>query len=161
VLSVFSTDRLDEAGGSAALTLSRAVRLEGAAFLSIYEAGRPGARSEGALRLVPDERSLVRLSYVRVLAPHNGYHSLRTSLSRRLLVATVGTLEVYGYFYDHAVQSYRTSSVYAATVSRQLSKPWSLLLGGSLARTPYAGLDAQALLRVSYVIDQTQLGIGL
>jgi hypothetical protein len=161
VLSVFSTDRLDEAGGSAALTLSRAVRLEGAAFLSIYEAGRPGARSEGTLRLVPDERSLVRLSYVRVLAPHNGYHSLRTSLSRRLLVATVGTLEVYGYFYDHAVQSYRTSAVYAATVSRQLSKPWSLLLGGSLARTPYAGLDAQALVRVSYAIDQTQLGIGL
>jgi hypothetical protein len=161
VLSVFSTDRFDEAGGSAALALSRAIRLEGAAFLSVYDAGRPGARSEGTLRLVPDERSLVRLSYVRVLAPRNGYHSLRTSLSRRLLMATVGTLEVYGYFYDHAVQSYRTSSVYAATLSRQLSEPWSLLLGGSFARTPYAGLDAQALVRLSYAIDQSQLGIGL
>lgn len=161
VLSVFSTARLDEAGGSATLQLWPAMRLEGAAFLSVYDQGRAGARSEGTLRLVPDERSLVRISYVRLLAPHNGYHSLRTSLSRRLLSATMGTLEVYGYFYDHAVQSYRTSSVYAATLSRQLSTPWSVLLGGSLARTPYSGLDAQALVRLSYAIDQSQLGLGL
>jgi hypothetical protein len=160
VLSVFSTDRVDEAGASATLHLSRAIRLEGAAFLSIYDQHRPGARSEGTLRMAPDERSLVRFSYVRVLAPHNGYHSLRTSLSRRLLTATTGTLEVYGYFYDHAVQSYRTSSVYAATLSRQLSTPWSVMLGGSLARTPYAGLDAQTLVRVSYALDQSQRGLG-
>jgi hypothetical protein len=160
VLSVFSTDRLDEAGGAATWRLSRALRLEGAAFLTIYDAHRPGARSEGTLRLAPDERSVIRLSYVRVLAPHNGYHSLRTSLSRRLLAATVGTLEGYGYFYDHAIESYRTSSVYAATLSRQLSAPWGLLVGGSLARTPYAGLDAQALVRVSYAVDQAQLGFG-
>jgi hypothetical protein len=161
VLSVFSSDRLDEAGGSATLSLSRAVRLEGAAFLTIYDGHRPGARSEGTFRFAADQRSLVRLSYVRLLAPRNGYHSLRTSLSRRLLVATSGTLEAYGYFYDHAVQSYRTSSVYAATLSRQLSAPWSVLVGGSLARTPYARLDAQALVRLSYVVDQSQLGIGL
>jgi hypothetical protein len=160
VLSVFSTDRFDETGGLATLALSRAVSLEGAAFLSIYDEHRPGARSEGTLRLVPDPRSLVRLSYVRVLAPRNGYHALRTSLSRRLLAATVGTLELYGYFYDHAVQSYRTSSVYAATLSRRLSTPWDLLLGGSLARTPYAGLDAQVLLRLSYAVDPSQLGVG-
>jgi hypothetical protein len=110
--------------------------------------------------MAPDERSLVRLSYVRVLAPHNGYHSLRTSLSRRLLAATTGTFELYAYFYDHAVQSYRTSSVYAATLSRQLSTSWSATLGGSLARTPYAGLDAQTLVRVSYAVDQSQPGLG-
>jgi hypothetical protein len=161
VLSVFSTDRFDEAGGMATLRVSRAVALEGMAFLTIYDGHRPGARSEGTLRLTPDQRSTIRLSYVRLLAPHNGYHSLRTSLSRRLLTGTVGTLEAYGYFYDHTIQSYRTSTVYAATLSRQLSTPWSLLLGGSLARTPYAGLDAQALLRVSYAVDQSQLGIGL
>jgi hypothetical protein len=160
VLSVFSTDRFDETGGNARLTLSRVIRIEGAAFLAIYDEHRPGARSEGTLRLVPDERSLVRLSYVRVLAPHNGYHSLRTSLSRRLLARTVGTLEIYGYFYDHAVNSYTTSAVYAATLSRQFSRPWSLLLGGSLARTPYAGLDAQALLRLSYSFDQASPGMG-
>jgi hypothetical protein len=160
VLSVFSTDRFDEAGGSAALRLSRAVSLEGMAFLTVYDGHRPGARSEGILRLAPDERSLVRLSYVRLLAPHNGYHSLRTSLSRRLFAATVGTLEAYAYFYDHSVQSYRTSSVYAATLSRRLSASWSMLVGGSLARSPYAGADAQALVRVSYAVDQSQLGIG-
>jgi hypothetical protein len=160
VLSVFSSDRFDEAGGMATLTLSREVRVDGAAFLTIYDEHRPGARSEGTLRLSPDARSLVRLSYVRVLAPHNGYHSLRTSLSRRLMTATVGTLEVYGYFYDHAVQSYRTSSVYAATLSRGLSSSWSLSLGSSLARTPYAGLDAQAQLRLSYATDRAGLGFG-
>jgi hypothetical protein len=160
VLSVFSTDRLDETGGSASLTLTRAIRVEGTAFLTIYDQHRPGARSEGTVRIEPDERSLLRLSYVRVLAPHNGYHSLRASLSRRLLAGTVGTAELYGYFYDHAVSSYTTSSVYAATLSRQLSEPWSLLVGGSLARTPYAGLDAQALVRLSYALDQSQLGVG-
>jgi hypothetical protein len=161
VLSVFSTDHFDEAGSIATLTLSRQARLEGAAFLTIYDEHRPGARSEGTLRLAPDPRSLVRLSYVRVVAPHNGYHSLRTSLSRRLPGATLGTLEFYGYFYDHSIQSYRTSTVYAGTLSRQLATSWNLLVGGSLARTPYAGLDAQAQLRVSYTIDQSRLGVGL
>jgi hypothetical protein len=51
--------------------------------------------------------------------------------------------------------------VYAATLSRQLSTPFSLLIGGSLARTPYAALDAQALVRLSYSIDRSQLGLGL
>lgn len=153
VLSVFSTDRLDEAGGMASLRLSRAIALEGASFLSLYDDHRPGARSEGTLRLLPDRRSVVRLSYVRVLAPRNGYHSLRASLSRRLLSATSGTLEAYYYAYDHAIAGYRSSTVYATTLSQQLSKDFQLLLGGSLARTPYAGLDAQAVARLSYSFD--------
>lgn len=61
VLSVFSTDRFDEAGGIATLALCRALRLEGSAFLTIYDEHRLGARSEGTVRLTPDERSLVRL----------------------------------------------------------------------------------------------------
>jgi hypothetical protein len=153
VLSVFSTDRLDEAGGSATLDLSEGVRVEGAAYLTLGDERRPGARSEGTLRFAPDARSLLRLSYVRVVAPKNGYHSLRSSLSRRWGRTTLGTLEAYAYLYDRAIAAYRSSSVYAATLSRGLGA-WNMLVGGSLARTPHAGLDAQAQLRVSYSFDQ-------
>jgi hypothetical protein len=158
VLSVFASDRFDEVGGIATARLSDAITLEGSGFLTVYDDGRPGLRNEGSVRLSPDRRSVLRLSYVRLLAPKNGYHSLRASLSRRLLVQTTGTLEAYNYFYDHAIASYRTSSVYSATLSRQIVPAWTLLVGGSLARTPYAGLDAQALARASYSFEHSATG---
>jgi hypothetical protein len=158
VLSVFAADRFDEAGGIATARLSSAITLEGAGFLTVYDDGRPGMRSEGSMRLAPDLRTVLRLSYVRLLAPKNGYHSLRASLSRRLLARTTGTLEAYSYLYDHAIASYRTSSVYSATLSRQIVPAWALLIGGSLARTPYAGLDAQALARASYSFEHSSPG---
>ncbi len=158
VLSVFSSDRVDETGASAGWDFSRALRLEGAGFFSIYDEGSPGGRLETSARLAADRRTLLRLSYVRLLAPHNGYHSLRASLARRLLNRTTGTLEAYGYFYDAAIRSYRSSSVYAATLAQRFSTPWELLLGGSLARTPYAGVDLQALARLTYSFDAAGAG---
>lgn len=158
VLSVFSSSRFEEAGGSATWRLSDALRLEGASYLTVYDRGGPGSRSEGSVRFSPDRRTVLRARFARVLAAKNGYFSLRLSLSRRLLRATSGTLEAYNYFYDRAVQSYRTSSVYAATVSHSFSAPISLLVGGSLSRTPYASLDAQTLVRLSIAYDRSAEG---
>lgn len=150
VLSVFTTDRFDEVGAMARLRALGSLTLEGSGFVTLYDDNRPGTRSEGTLRFVADARTVLRLSYVRVLAPSNGYHSLRTSLSRQLFRETSATLEAYAYFYDHAVLGYRSSSVYAGTLAYEPSVSWRFLWGASLARTPYAALDAQTLLRVVY-----------
>ena len=159
VLSVFSTDRFDEVGGLATLRASPKLRLEGAAFAALYANHRPGARSEATVRLTPDAYTAVRLSYVRVLAPSNAYHSLRSSLSRRLPARLAATLEAYAYFYDRPIRGYRTSAVYAGSLSYEPQSRWSALWGASLSRTPYAALDAQTLLRLSYQFDYAAGGL--
>ena len=102
------------------------------------------------MRLLADTRTVLRVSYVRLLAPSNGYHSLRTSLARQLPWQTSATLEAYAYFYDHLLLGYRSSAVYAGTLAYQPSRSWRFSWGASVARTPYAALDAQTLLRVAY-----------
>jgi len=158
VLSVFTTDRFDEVGTMATLRALKSLTLEGSGFLTLYDDNRPGARSEGTVRFVADARTVLRVSYVRLLAPSNGYHSLRTSLSRQLPWQTSATLEAYAYFYDRLLLGYRSSAVYAGTLAYQPSSSWRLLWGASLARTPYAGLDAQTLLRVVYDFGYSRRG---
>ena len=158
VLSVFTTDRFDEVGTIVTLRALTALTLEGSGFLTLYDDNRPGTRSEGTVRFVADARTVLRVSYVRLLAPSNGYHSLRTSLSRQLPWQTSATLEAYAYFYDHLLLGYRSSSVYAGTLAYQPGISWRFLWGASLARTPYAALDAQTLLRVSYGFGYSNRG---
>lgn len=158
VLSVFTTDRYDEVGTMATLRALKGLTLEGSGFLTLYDDNRPGARSEATVRLLADARTLLRVSYVRLLAPSNGYHSLRTSLSRQLPWQTSATLEAYAYFYDKLLLGYRSSSVYAGTLAYQPSASWHFLWGASLARTPYAALDAQTLLRVVYDFGYSRRG---
>jgi hypothetical protein len=110
------------------------------------------------VRLLADARTLLRISYVRLLAPSNGYHSLRTSLSRQLPWQTSATLEAYAYYYDRRLLGYRSSSVYAGTLAYEPSSSWRFLWGASLARTPYAALDAQTLLRVVYDLGYSNRG---
>jgi hypothetical protein len=159
VLSVFTTDRFDELGTTASLRALGQLSLEGAAFLTLYDDNRPGGRAEGSVRLRADARTVMRLSYVRLLAPSNGYHSLRTSLSRDLFWRTSATLEAYAYFYDHAVLGYAASAVYAGTLSYAPTPSLRLLWGASLSRTPYAALDAQTLLRVAYEFGYSNRGV--
>lgn len=155
VLSVFSTANYDELGGSASFRVLPQLRLDANGYVERYDGSRAGARSEVAARLLLErvEHTLARVAYARVLAPENGYHSLRLSLSRRLRPRLTITLEAYGYFYDSPIQGYRTSSVYAGTLAYQALDALDVMLGGSLARSPYAAADAEALLRVSYAFD--------
>jgi len=155
VLSVFSTDGYDEAGAFANARLDRVFALEGAGFAQFYSDGRPGARGEIAARVTAERGrpSLVRVAYARVLAPDNGYHSLRASLARRMLLWLSGTLEAYAYFYDEAIRGRRVSSVYAGTLTYQPSTSWSALWGASLAQSPYARFDAQTQLSLAYDFD--------
>jgi len=155
VLSVFSADDYDEGGTRAALRASERISLEGGAWLELYTGSRPGARSELALRVIADRAgsTFVRLAYTRVLTPDNGYHSLRSSFTRRIMAQLSGTLEAYAYLYDQAIHSYRTSSVYSGTLEYRPTPLVGLLWGASLVRSPYASLDAQTELRLAYDFD--------
>ena len=118
VLSVFSTSAYDETGVFAKLEAAPRVTVDASGFAQIYDGSRPGGRGDVAGTFVVDRarRTLVRLSYARLVAPENGYHSARASLSQKLLPPVTFTLESYLYWYDHAVRGYRTSSVFAWTL---------------------------------------------
>jgi hypothetical protein len=155
VLSVFSTDGYEELGGNFALRTLGFLRFEGIGFLQAYDDSGPGARGELAARFATGRLlpTIARVAYARVIAPENGYHSVRLSLSRAFSRRVASTLEAYGYFYDETILGYTTSSVYSATVSYRVSDPLELLWGGSLASSPYAAADAQTLLRAVYEFD--------
>jgi hypothetical protein len=160
VLSVFASEGYDEIGGTFTLRTLPFLRFEGNGYLQFYEGTGPGARGELAARLSTGRvyATLVRIAYARVIAPENGYQSLRASFSRKLSRRIGSTLEAYGYFYDEAIAGYTTSSVYAGTLSYRVSDPFELLWGGSVAQSPYAALDAQTMLRASYDFDAPAAG---
>jgi len=155
VLSVFSTADYDEGGAHAALRATRRITLEAGGWAELYSGSRPGARSEVSLRVIADRAgsTFLRLAYARVLTPDNGYHSLRGTLTRRILNRLSGTLEAYAYLYDHAIKSYRASTVYSGTLEYHAGRSVALLWGASLVHSPYANLDAQTQLRVAYDFD--------
>lgn len=155
VLSVFGSDGYHEAGGTLTWRMAQGVSVASGGFVQLYDDRQPGARFDGQLRFVRSGRyrTHASLGYARVLAPDNGYHSLRAVLSRELLATLTGTLQFYAYFYDEAIQGYSTSNVYSATLEHALLENLDLLWGGSLARSPYASLDASTQLRLSYRFD--------
>ena len=155
VLSVFGSDGYDELGASARGRPARFLLLEAAGFAQFHPSGHPGARTEVATRVALDssERAFARVGYTRVLAPDNGYQALRTSLRKYLLETLAGTLEFYGYFYDRSIRGRRASSLFAGTLSYEPRSAFSAVFGASLARSPYARLDAQTQVSVAYDFD--------
>ncbi|HEU5074685.1 MAG TPA: hypothetical protein VFU02_10935 [Polyangiaceae bacterium] len=156
VLSVFSTDGYHETGGSLRWRLDERFSLGGAGWIDIYDGEhQPGARVHGNARYATKGRfpTIASITYSRVVAPDNGYHGLKAALSRRLLPPLTGTLQLFGFFYDEPIEGYRTSSIYSTTLEYAFLERLALLLGGSLARSPYASLDASALLRLTYEFD--------
>jgi len=152
VLSVFSTDTYEEAGGSVSYRPWRVVRFTGGGFGQFYSSGDAGARGELGARIAPDVngRTLVVVGYTRLSAVQNGYHALRSSVRQRFADPLVGTAEAYLYFYDEEIRGQSSSSVYAGTLQYYLARDVSLMWGASLARSPYAAADAQTQLRLVY-----------
>ena len=155
VLSVFGSAAYDEAGSYGSWRVGRSLTVDGSGFVEVYDGERPGARGELGTRWFADaaHRLFLRLTCVRLLAPDNGYDSVRAALSQKITQRLRATLESYFYFYDKAIQGYRASSVYASTLSFDPSEQWRVLWGASLAHSPYANVDAQTELRVAYSFD--------
>jgi len=133
----------------------RWLRFEANGYLDVYDGADAGARGQLAARLSFDERypTLLRVAYSRLDAPENGYHGLRASFSRQLSRSLGSTLEAYGYLYDTPVAGISSSFLGAGTLSYRVQEPFEVLWSGSLARSPYAALDAQTMLRASYRFD--------
>jgi hypothetical protein len=152
VLSVFSTDRYDELGVLAGYRAGARWRLEGGGFGQAFSDGRHGGRGELSARVSVDraDNTVLRVAYVRVAEPNNGYHSIRDSLRQRLQSDLVATAEAYVYLYDDPILGQSSSLVGAGTLEWWLEPQLSVLGGASLAHSPYALADAQAIVRVVY-----------
>jgi hypothetical protein len=159
VLSVFSNDQYHEFGGNLTARPLSWLRVETNGYIETFmgdgPGSGPGARAEAALRFAWGRvfPTTLRVGYSRVIAPKNGYQGLRASFSRKLATHLTSTLEAYGYFYDEPVAGYRTSSVYAGTASYRVIEPLDLMWSASVARSPYASLDAQTMLRATLRFD--------
>lgn len=157
VLSVFGADGYHEVGGTLVARASERLTFDAGAWAELYDADEPGARTELSTKaaLGPSRRTLVMLTYGRLEAPDNGYHTLRVSGAERFNAQLSGTIEAYYYWYDEAIRGYRSSSVYAATLTYQAAEDLGLLWGASLARSAYASHDAQTQVRLTYAFDFT------
>lgn len=157
VLSVFGSDGYHEVGGTLIARASEGLTFDAGAWAELYDDDEPGARAELSTKtaLGPNRRTLLMLTYGRLEAPDNGYHSLRASAARRFDAQLSATLEAYYYWYDEAIRGYRSSSVYAATMTYQATEDLGLLWGASLARSAYASHDAQTQVRLTYAFDFT------
>jgi hypothetical protein len=152
VLSVFAVDRFDEVGGELRYHVTPRILLFGGSFVEWLQGEGVGSRTRGGAKIYPDDahRLLVQFSYTRVVEPENGYHGTRISAVYRLLNPVTLSAEQYTYFYDVAIRGMRTSSVQVATSSWRFQRQWEVMLGGSLFHSPYAAMDAQAMLRLAY-----------
>jgi hypothetical protein len=157
VLSVFGSDGYHELGGTLLARATERLTVDAGAWAELYEDDEPGARAELSTKAALGRygRTLLMLTYGRLAAPDNGYHSLRASGAQRFHPQLSGTVEAYYYWYDEAIRGYRSSSVYAATVTYHVRDDLSLLWGASLARSAYASHDAQTQVRLTYAFDFT------
>lgn len=156
VLSVFSTDAFDEWGLESEVRPLRWLRLRADGFVERFEGGGDlGARAGGSVRFVDDGpiSTTAGLAYRRVVETENGYHSIRATLSVRPTPPLTLTGDGYLYAYDEPIQNVSTSVVGIASAAWQVTDPIELVLSGSLARSPYADIDAQILTRLSVALE--------
>ena len=150
LFSVFATNAFDEAGGTVTWrpVLAPQLQLAGGGFVEMFRDGEAGYRANGRLRYsMRRDRVVGQVAYTRVHEMQNGYHGGRISLGVRPIEQAALNFEGYLYLYDETIRGASSSLVGAANAEWSPSRLFSLLVGGSLARTPYASLDAQGLVR--------------
>lgn len=151
VLSVFTTDAFDEAGAEFTARVTESLDVAPFGYVQWFPEQRTGAR--GGLRVSTEldrKRTRVSWSYSRVLVDDTGYHSLRTALHRSLTATVTLFGDAYYYAYDQPIEGHSGSSVYAGSCGWDVGRGFDLLLGGSLASTPYAEADLQSTLRLRF-----------
>lgn len=150
VLSVFSTDAFDEAGGVVSWRPIRLLTLSGAAYVDFFEDSRRGGRGHGEVRLTPPGWSGfgVGLRYGRVVETVNGYTVLRAAAWASPMQRINVRAETWAYLYDQPIDDISTAVVGAGTVGYRFSPAVAVDVGGSVARSPFSLLDAQALARL-------------
>ncbi|MBI4957691.1 MAG: hypothetical protein HY908_37135 [Myxococcales bacterium] len=170
VLSVFSTDAYDEGGLEASFRPVPFLAFTADGWIERFSDASLGART-GLAAHYRGEVATATLGYRRIVegkggdgfSGGSGYHGLRAAVGVTPLEDLRVTAEAHSYFYDHAVTSSTATALAAADApqdGRALSwigaltgryaflAPVALTVGGSIAQTPYAKLDAQLLVRL-------------
>ena len=156
VLSVFSLDTFTEAGGELTWRPIHRLRVGGSAFHTWYSDSSSANRFTGRVRAGwgTGDVLVTQLRYTRAYEAEMGYHAIRGSASYRIAAPLMATAEVHQYLYDEAVRGSNSATYGSATVEYgDVAKPWKLMFGGFVTRSPFADLDAQAIARLSYDID--------
>lgn len=152
VLSVFSTDPFDEFGGVVGWKALEGLWLGGGGYADLFGDGSVGGRWQADIRVTPPglERLVLRMGYRRVVEPLNGYHAPRLAAGYRIIEPLQVTTDWYTYLYDEPIRNIATAWMGGGNVEWSFHEGWALLLGGSVSRSPYALLDAQALARLRF-----------
>ena len=150
VLSVFSLDAFDEAGASATVRPLSSWKIGASGYADVFSGSDVGARLDAfsSLDLKKWVPLLLRAEYGWVAEPTNGYHSARISAVFRPIDPLAFTAETYLYFYKAPINNVPLSTVGVLSGEWTVDKGWAVLASGSLARTPYSKIDAQALARL-------------
>jgi hypothetical protein len=152
VLAAFDTSRYDEVGADASYQPLERLSFGVSGYADAWTDGGTGARLSARMLATvdPARRLRVALTYGRTAESRNGYHAGRLSIAYLLAEPAEVVLEHQAYFYDVPIRAVATSSVDQASFAYRLA-PWlRALLGCGITRSPYASLDAQALVRVVY-----------
>ena len=152
VLSVFSTETFDEWGMEAQIDPWAWLRISAEGFVDRFDSGAMGTRSGGSLWLRGD---VVRagLGYRRVLEERNGYHGLRASTSVRPARDWMLTADAFLYAYDRDIAGVSQSLQGIVAGHWRADERVAMVLSGSLARSPFSALDAQAIARIDVSLD--------
>lgn len=155
VLSVFSTEAFDEWGSEALLRPVRWVRFGAEAYLERFEGGDLGYRTGGHMRVSSDGPvpATGRMGYRRVRETINGYHQIRASLSLRPEPRLLLTADGFLYLYDAPIAGISSSIVGVVSAGWKVTEYLDTILATSLARSPYANVDAQGTARLSIALD--------
>ncbi len=151
VFSVFSHGEVSEAGGGAEVELPLGMNVDASGHAQLYSEGNPGVRARLGYELRDARRTfLVRLAVSRVSVERNGYWQLRAATSLVVRERVTLSADLYHYRYDERISGRRSSSFGGMYAEYRPISPLALLLGGSVAVSPYAALDAQVLGKVAY-----------
>jgi hypothetical protein len=154
VLSVFSTQAFDEWGLEGELEPLTGWRAHGFGFVERFDDGSTGWRSGGRLRYrTPDKRASAGVGYHRTVETENGYHAVRAFASVAPWAPLTLTADGFLYFYDEPIVDISTSIVGSLSAAWRAHRWVEVMAGTTLARSPYASLDAQGIARVSVELD--------
>lgn len=155
VLGVFSTDAFDEWSVEGDLRTPHWLGVGAFGAVQRFEGGDLGGRGGGNVRLIGGGslRTTVSTGYRRVVETENGYHAVRASVSVSPVPPATITADGSAYFYDETIADLSSSIVGAIGAAWRLDRSFEVSLASSLARSPYARLDAQGIARLRIALQ--------
>jgi hypothetical protein len=152
ILSVFSQETRDEAGGNAWWRPISRLRIETDYHVILAEAGfgqRGGARVSASLGRFFETTLAAEVRFLR-LATANGYVQERLYLIQRLSPAWVATLDLDLYKLEQPINGQTLSFTSAATLGWQIAPRWRAVVTGIADTTPQVERRFECMAKLVY-----------